>query len=65
MRASRRAKAGKFLVVQSVNYREQNLLGPLLVVFVVADEMRSHIVNKVVWIDVNRERGAEPEAAAR
>ena len=51
------SKAGEFLVVQFVNHREQNFLGSLLIVFVVADEMRSHIVDKVVRIDVNQ--GAE------
>ena len=59
------SKAGELFVVQSVNDRDQNLLGPLLVVFVVADEVRSHIVGEVIGVDVNRERGAEPEAAAR
>src|SRR5947199_7471690 len=55
---------GKLDVFHSVHRGEQNFLGDLLVVFVVAYEVRDHIVYEVTKIDVNESAEQNPKLRA-
>ena len=47
------SEAGEFVVLQSVHDGEQHFLSGLLVVLVVADEVRGYIVGEVVGVNVD------------
>lgn len=59
-----KGECGKLVVFHSVHHGEQNFLGALLVVFVVAYEVCGHIVCEVIRIDVNESAKQNPKLRA-